>query len=107
MVDTTTSSTKEIFHSIFPALMFGLFGLFAFVLFSGGFVNLTLQSVSSSSCGSVCNSTCPCLSGYTCENGMCVQNSKSNTILNFSILDIIIVIAVILVVFIVVTRFKK
>ena len=76
-------------------------------LFSGGFVNLTLQSVSSSSCGSVCNSTCPCLSGYTCENGMCVQNSKSNTILNFSILDIIIVIAVILVVFIVVTRFKK
>ena len=35
---------------------------------------------------------------------MCVQNSKSNTILNFSILDIIIVIAVILVVFIVVTE---
>ncbi len=34
MVDTTTSSTKEIFHSIFPALMFGLFGLFAFVLFA-------------------------------------------------------------------------
>ena len=76
-------------------------------LFSGGFVNLTLQSVSSSSCGSVCSSTCLCLSGYTCTNGMCVQNSKSNTILNFSILDIIIVIAVIMVVFIVVTRFKK
>ena len=76
-------------------------------LFSGGFVNLTLQSVSQSSCGSVCSSTCPCSSGYTCNNGMCVQNSKSNTILNFSILDIIIVIAVIMVVFIVVTRFKK
>ena len=50
-------------------------------LFSGGFVNLTLQSISSSSCGSVCSSTCPCSSGYTCTNGMCVQNSKSNTIL--------------------------
>lgn len=34
MVDTTVTSTKEIFHSIFPALMFGLFGLFAFLLFA-------------------------------------------------------------------------
>ena len=34
MVDTTTTSTKEIFHSIFPALMFGLFGLLAFTLFA-------------------------------------------------------------------------
>ena len=75
--------------------------------FVGGYVNLTLQSVTQSSCGTSCSSTCPCSSGYACNNGMWVQNSKYNTILNFSILDIIIVIAVIMVVFIVVTRFKK
>ncbi len=75
--------------------------------FSGAYVNLTLQSVGQSQCGTTCSSTCPCLSGYTCENGICVQNAKANTILNFSILDIIVVIAVILVVFIVIMRFKK
>ena len=34
MADATTTSTREIFHSVFPALMFGLFGLFAFSLFA-------------------------------------------------------------------------
>ena len=34
MVDTSTTSTKEIFHSVFPALMLGLFGLFSFALFA-------------------------------------------------------------------------
>ena len=69
----TTSSTIPTSNNQYP-INVNIANSTSTTLFSGGFVNLTLQSVSSSSCGSVCSSTCLCLSGYTCTNGMCVQN---------------------------------
>lgn len=75
--------------------------------FSGGYVNLTLQSVSQSQCGGQCSTSCPCTTGYTCQNGICVQTSKSNTLINFSLLDIIIVVAIVLVIIVVIMKVKK
>jgi hypothetical protein len=34
MPDATMTSTKELFHAVFPALVIGLFAMFAFMLFA-------------------------------------------------------------------------
>ena len=65
---------------------------------SGGYVHLTLQQITNSSCGTTCNINCPCPSGYSCINGQCVQSNVSNQILNFSWLDIFLILAVIAVI---------
>ncbi|MEM4068002.1 MAG: hypothetical protein QXV17_14205 [Candidatus Micrarchaeaceae archaeon] len=53
MVDQTSVSLKEIMHSVFPALVYGLIGIFLFDLFSlvftsaggsGIFTNTTFMS---------------------------------------------------------------
>jgi len=39
MPDATMTSTKELFHAVFPALVIGLFTMFAFMLFAAVFGN--------------------------------------------------------------------
>ena len=62
---------------------------------SGGYVHLTLQQITNSSCGSTCSPNCQCPTGYSCINSQCVKNNVSNPLLNFSWLDIFMILAVI------------
>ena len=41
MPDATSTSVKELFHAIFPALVIGLIAMFAFMLFAAVFNNAT------------------------------------------------------------------
>ena len=62
---------------------------------SGGYAHLTLQQITNSSCGSTCSPNCPCPTGYSCINSQCVKNNVSNPLLNFSWLDIFLILAII------------
>jgi len=39
MPDATMTSTKELLHAVFPALIIGLFAMFAFMLFAAVYNN--------------------------------------------------------------------
>ena len=73
---------------------------------SGGYIHLTLQEITNSTCGTTCSPNCPCPSGYSCINGQCIKNNLSNPLLNFSWLDIFLILGIIVVIVFLVMKLR-